>query len=116
MTKRSASRSASQWLATRAPTNLSACIDVASFDDVGTLPPPIDTAPSNIGATKAPESRRWQVNHTKSALLAEFPEGVPPEISNKAVLRRIEPTFKRKGLKPPSIDTIARARGRRKQP
>ncbi|WP_426614491.1 hypothetical protein [Bradyrhizobium sp. McL0616] len=62
-------------------------------------------------ATKAQKPRR-QIDRTKWALGKKFPNGVPPDLTGKAVRRAIEPTFKKNSWKLPSVDTIARARGR----
>ncbi|QHO72086.1 hypothetical protein ACH79_05115 [Bradyrhizobium sp. CCBAU 051011] len=59
-------------------------------------------------------SRRWQVSRIQWALHLEFPDGVPPNVPAKEIQRLIGPLFKDKSWKPPSIDSIARARGRRK--
>jgi hypothetical protein len=69
--------------------------------------------PSNGIATKARRSSR-QVDRTSEALRDEFPNGVPPNLTNKEIRRRIEPVFEEKGWKLASVDSIARARGRRK--
>jgi len=58
-------------------------------------------------------ARNWQLDRTKDVLRAEFPDGVPPNLTDKEVRRRIEPVFKKNGWKLSSVDTIARARGRR---
>lgn len=60
--------------------------------------------------------RRWQLEQTKEALRAVFPDGVSPNLSDKEVQRRIEPYFKKNSWKLCSITTIARARGRGKRP
>ena len=64
-------------------------------------------------ATKA-RSSHWQIDRIERALEAEFPDGVPPNLTEKEVQRRIEPIFKRNDWKQPSVDFIARARKRRK--
>ena len=58
--------------------------------------------------------RSWQVDHIQQALRMEFPDGVPPNITAKEIQRRIEPIFEKNSWKLPSVDSIARARGRRK--
>jgi hypothetical protein len=57
---------------------------------------------------------RTQVDRTKQALCTKFPDGVPPSLTDKEIRRRIEPIFKKNSWKLASIDSIARARGRRK--
>jgi hypothetical protein len=71
--------------------------------------------PSNIFgiATKAHRTP-WQIDRIKQALGMEFPDGVPPNLTEKEIQRRIKPIFKDKSWKLPSVDSIARARGRRK--
>src|SRR5258708_17693237 len=59
------------------------------------------------------KARGWQLDRTNDVLRAEFPNGVPPDLTNKEVRRRIEPVFKKNGWKLASVDTIARAHGRR---
>ena len=56
----------------------------------------------------------WQIDRINQALAMEFPDGVPPDVTGKEIQRRIEPFFKRNSWKLPSVDSIARARGRRK--
>ena len=63
-------------------------------------------------ATKAHSSGR-QVDRIKQALSVEFPDGVPPNLTDKEIQRRIEPFFEKNSWKRPSVDSIARARGRR---
>jgi hypothetical protein len=67
-----------------------------------------------LGIPTKSERRRWQLYRTKYALRAEFPDGVSPNLTGKEIQRRIDPIFKRKSWKLPSVDSIARARGRRK--
>jgi hypothetical protein len=55
-----------------------------------------------------------QVGRIKQALSLKFPGGVPPNLTDKEILRRIEPIFEKNSWKLPSIDSVARARGRRK--
>ena len=43
----------------------------------------------------------------------EFPDGVPPNLTGKEIQAQIEPIFKKNSWKLPSVDSIARARGRR---
>jgi hypothetical protein len=62
-------------------------------------------------ATKAHSS---QVDRIKLALSIKFPDGVSPNLTDKEVRRRIEPIFKKESWKLASIDSVARARGRRK--
>jgi hypothetical protein len=70
--------------------------------------------PSNIFATKAHRTP-WQIDRIKQALGIEFPDRVvPPNLTGKEIQERIEPIFKRNSWKLPSVDSIARARGRRK--
>ena len=64
-------------------------------------------------ATKA-QSRRSQVKRIKDVLLMEFPDGVSPNLTDKEIQGLIEPIFKNNSWKLPSVDSIARARGRRK--
>ena len=66
-----------------------------------------------LGIPTKSEKRRWQLYRTKVALRAAFPNGVSPNDTDKEVQRRIEPIFKQKSWKLPSVDSIARARGRR---
>jgi hypothetical protein len=63
-------------------------------------------------ATKA--HRTWQIDRINLALRVEFPDGVPPNVTNKEILGRIMPIFTKKSWNEPSVDSIARARGRRK--
>ena len=44
----------------------------------------------------------------------EFPDGVPPNLTDKEIQRLIKPIFKDKSWKLPSVDSIAHALGRRK--
>jgi hypothetical protein len=67
----------------------------------------------SLGISTKSERRRWQLYRIKYALGAEFPDGVSPNITDKEIQRRIHPIFKRKSWKFPSVDSIARARGRR---
>jgi hypothetical protein len=71
--------------------------------------------PSNIGgiATKA-RPTSWQIDRIKQALNKEFPEGALPNLTDKEILGRITTFFIKNSWKPPSVDSIARARGRRK--
>ena len=70
--------------------------------------------PSKIfGIAKRARSSR-QLDRANEVLRGEFPNGVPPNLTDKQIQSRIVPVFKEKGWKLPSIDTIARARGRRK--
>ena len=55
-----------------------------------------------------------QVGRIKQALNIEFPNGVPPNLTDKELRRRIEPMFEKNSWKLPSVDSIARARGRRR--
>jgi hypothetical protein len=55
-----------------------------------------------------------RVGRIKQALSKEFPNGVPPNLTDKEIRRRIEPIFEKNSWKLPSVDSIARARGRRK--
>lgn len=55
-----------------------------------------------------------QVGRIKQALSIEFPDGVPPNLTDKEILRRIGPIFEKNSWKLPSINSVARARGRRK--
>jgi hypothetical protein len=66
---------------------------------------PAENEPSNIVGTVA---------RTKWALGIEFPGGVPPNLTGKEIQGRIEPIFIKHSWKLPSVDSIARARGRRK--
>jgi hypothetical protein len=70
-----------------------------------------DRAPAKL--EQRTEARGWQRDRTNDVLRTEFPDGVPPDLTDKEVRRRIEPVFKKNGWKLPSVDTIARARGRR---
>jgi hypothetical protein len=65
-------------------------------------------------ATKA-QSGRWQLERIKWALDMAFPEGAPPNLTGKEIQGRIEPIFDKQSWKLPSLDSIARARGRRKR-
>ena len=56
----------------------------------------------------------WQVDHIQQALRMEFPDEVPPNVTAKEIQRRIEPIFKKNSWKLPSLDSVARALGRRK--
>jgi hypothetical protein len=64
----------------------------------------------------APKAHRSgsQVDRIKRALSIAFPDGVGPDLTDKEIQRRIEPIFKRNSWKLASVDSIARARGRRK--
>jgi hypothetical protein len=53
------------------------------------------------------------LDRTKEVLRNEFPNGVPPNLTDKEIQSRLVPVSEEKGWKLPSIDTIARARGRR---
>ncbi|MET4033368.1 hypothetical protein ABIB94_004160 [Bradyrhizobium sp. JR7.2] len=65
-------------------------------------------------ATKAHRTP-LQINRIKEALSLEFTDGPPPpNLTDKEILGRIKPIFEEKSWKLPSIDSIARARGRRK--
>jgi hypothetical protein len=75
--------------------------------------PVISEFPDIFGIATKAHSSRWQVDRIKRALRMEFPDGVPPNLTEKEVQRRIKPVFKEKGWKLPSVDSIARARGRR---
>jgi hypothetical protein len=57
----------------------------------------------------------WQLKRIKDVLLTIFlPDGrVPSNLTDKAVQARLVPVFEKNGWKLPSIDSIARARGRR---
>lgn len=54
-----------------------------------------------------------QLDRTKEVLGNKFPEGAPPDLPDREIQRRIADVFRAKGWKLPSVDTIARARGRR---
>jgi hypothetical protein len=71
--------------------------------------------PSNIVgmATKAHRTS-WQIDRIKEALRVEFPDGVPPNLTEKEIQGRIRTIFENNCWKLPSVDSIARARGRRK--
>jgi hypothetical protein len=66
-----------------------------------------------LGIPTKSERRRWQLCRTKYALRVGFPDEVSPNLTDKEIQRRIEPIFRNKSWKLPSVDTIARARGRR---
>jgi hypothetical protein len=66
-----------------------------------------------LGVPTKSERRRWQIFRIKYALRTEFPDGVSPNLTDKEIQRRINPIFKRRSWKFPSVDSIARARGRR---
>jgi hypothetical protein len=55
-----------------------------------------------------------QVDRVKLALRMEFPDGVSPNLTDKAIQGRIQSFFTNKTWKLASVDSIARARGRRK--
>jgi len=57
----------------------------------------------------------WQVARVKEIISVVFPNGVPTDSTAKDVLRDITDGFKERGWKLPSLDTIARARGRRRR-
>jgi hypothetical protein len=52
----------------------------------------------------------WQVARVKELLPIVYPDGVPPEATNKEVQSRLVSECKKRGWKLPSEDTIARAR------
>jgi hypothetical protein len=56
-----------------------------------------------------------QVNRIRKALSKKFPPNgrAPANLTDKAVLLLLVPEFDKNGWKHPSIDSIARARGRR---
>lgn len=58
----------------------------------------------------------WKLQPLMEVLQSVFPPDgrVPAELSHKAVKARLEPEYKKRDLPVPSVDTIARARGRRK--
>src|SRR3954465_9894425 len=66
-----------------------------------------------LGIPSKSERRRWQLGRIKYALGTEFPDGVSRNLTDKEVQRRIDPIFDRKSWKRASVDSIARARGRR---
>jgi hypothetical protein len=57
-----------------------------------------------------------QIKKIKEALLIQLPPDgrVSPNLKDKEVLAIIEPVFERNGWRLPKVDSIARARGRRK--
>jgi hypothetical protein len=70
--------------------------------------------PSNtFGIATTARRGRWQVDRVKLALRMEFPDGVPPNLTEKEVQGRIKPIFVKMSWRLPSVDSIARARGRR---
>jgi hypothetical protein len=68
-----------------------------------------------IGVASKAQSGRWQVDNINSALSIEFPDGVPPHLTHKEVQKRIQTIFENNSWKLPSLDSIARARGRRRR-
>jgi hypothetical protein len=99
--------------------------DVLSYDGVGQPEPftGVTLRQSDVlrlwpvtGESPAIETKepRTQVGRIKLALSIEFPDGLSPNLTDKEVRRRIEPIFKKNSWKLPSIDSVARARGRRK--
>jgi hypothetical protein len=75
--------------------------------------------PRHLGTVeKEPQKRgrAWQLDSLREILLIVFPPDglVPADLKDKAVLVRVAPEFEKRHLRVPSIDTIARARGRRK--
>jgi hypothetical protein len=73
----------------------------------------------DFGAPDNPERQAqksgWQLKRIKKVLPILFPPDgrVPSNLTDKAVQRRLVPVFEKNGWKEPSIDSIARARGRR---
>jgi hypothetical protein len=57
----------------------------------------------------------WQLKRIKKVLAKLFPPDgrVPSNLTDKAVQRLLVPVFKKNDWREPSIDSIARARGRR---
>jgi hypothetical protein len=74
---------------------------------------PVTTAVVQTTVAKKARSSR-QLDRTNEVLRNEFPDGVPPNLTDKEIQSRIVPVFHERGWKLSSIDTIARARGRRK--
>ncbi|TYL72060.1 hypothetical protein [Bradyrhizobium cytisi] len=58
---------------------------------------------------------RTQVARVKEALRELFPVGTPLRLPNKKIQELLEPIFEKNSWKRPSIDSVARARGRQKQ-
>lgn len=67
-------------------------------------------------ATTLPRRGR-KLRDLYSILLQMFPPDakIPDGMKDKEVLNLIEPEYRKQGKTPPSIDTVARARGRRKK-
>ena len=61
-----------------------------------------------------PKADGWQVARVKELLPIAFPKGLPTKARYKEIQNRFAPLCKSKGWKLPSIDSIARALGRRK--
>jgi hypothetical protein len=66
------------------------------------------------GIRRDKPSTSSQVGRVKWALSVAFPDGVGPDLTDKEIQRCIEPIFRANSWKLASIDSIARARGRRK--
>jgi hypothetical protein len=78
--------------------------------------PPHNPAEANP-ATTNDETLGWQQRDLLPILRLTYPPDgkVPDGIKDKEVLQIIEPEYRKQGKTAPSIDTIARARGRRKK-
>ena len=91
--------------------------------DLDRLYPIVTNAPAKAIETdlipaperKIKQKRGWQLDRINEMLARVFPPHgrVPPDLTNKAVQRLLAPEFEKAGLKLPSVDSIARARGRR---
>ena len=69
--------------------------------------------PDGDSDSKEPdEGDGWQVARVKKLLPIAFPDGVPADATNKEVQGRFAPLCKDRGWKLPSLDSIARGRGR----
>jgi hypothetical protein len=82
--------------------------------DVLRLWPAKGEVPVLPAAVPGKAQRDWQIDRIKRALGIKFPDGVPPEVTLKEVQRSIVGIFRKNCWKPPSLDSIARALGRRK--
>lgn len=69
-----------------------------------------------IGTEAEPDEQKdgWQIARAKELFLIGYPDGVPDAATGKEVQKRLATACKDRGWKLPSLDTIARARGRRR--
>jgi hypothetical protein len=81
--------------------------------DLDTVPPASSSVPPVKPATKS-KPDGWQVARVKKILPIVYPKGVPEDATNREVLKRLVREYENhEGWTVPSLDTVARARGRR---